>query len=111
MHVFILIRLENNNLQVGSAHFNKATVNYKDGGTSSNERFCDTLMSVAFTTALQSHSWYQTCFADEDSQEIKCLLPKATKPTHGGASPVTVCLCSNSSSPQGAELSTRETWM
>ena len=56
MHVFMLIGLENNYPQVGSAHFNKVIANDKDGGTGNDERFCDTLMSVAFTTVPQSHS-------------------------------------------------------
>lgn len=44
-----------------------------------------TRSSVAFTTMLQSHSWSETCFANEDTQGM--ALPKTAEPARGGAGP------------------------
>lgn len=66
MHMFILIRKENNCLQVSKAHVDQVTVDYTDGGANTDGRLCDPLLPVAFSTVLQSRAQYGTCFADED---------------------------------------------
>ena len=66
MHMFILIRKENSYLHVSKAHVDQVTVDYTDGGANTDGRLCDPLLPAAFSTALQSHARYGTCFAEED---------------------------------------------